>query len=160
MMQAGGWNPLAEMLLRGSMPPGTNNPPATETPKQQTNSDGKNEEEEIKKAVLAKFSNVDGFKEPMADLLTTGGIEIKKLPKKRLYEWLEFLKQDLDARCLGGLDGIDLAVLLWCLTGIRPNAGVHNFNCKTYGDLFIKSRKSMQLRANAGKISDHFSKKY
>ena len=157
MMQAGGWNPLAmEMLLRGSMPPGTNNPPATETPKQQTNSDGKNEEEARKKAVIAKLCNVEGFKEPMADLLTTGGIEIKKMPKKRLFEWLEFLKPELDALSLGGMDGGDLSVLLWFLTGIRPNAGAHNFNCKTYGDLFIKSRKSMQLRANAGKISDQF----
>ena len=85
--------------------------------------------------MIAKFSNVEGFKEPMADLLTTGGIEIMKMPKKRLFEWLEFLKPELDALSLGGMDGGDLSVMLWFLTGIRPNAGVHNFNCKTYGDL-------------------------
>ena len=147
---------MAEMLLRGSMPPGTNNPPATETPKQQTNSDGKNEEEERKKAVLAKFSNVDGFKEPMADLLTTGGIEIKKLPKKRLYEWLEFLKPGMDAVSLGGLDQSELAVVIWILSGMRPNSGIHDFNCKTYIELFVRARTAMQHRANAGKIDDLF----
>ena len=148
-----------EMMLRGSMPPGTNNPPATETPKQQTNSDAKNDEEARKKAVIAKLCNVEGFKESMADALTTGSIEVKKMPKKRLYEWLEFLKPGMDAVSLGGLDGGDLSVMLWILCGIRPNAGIHDFNCKTYGDIFVKSRTAMQHRANGGKISDHFFQK-
>ena len=110
--------------------------------------------------MISKFQNVEGFKESMADDLTTGSIAIKQVPKKRLYEWTEFLKPGMDAVSLGSLDGSELAVVIWILCGIRPNAGIHDFNCKTYADLFIKSRKSMQLRANAGKISDQFSKKY
>ena len=157
MMQPG-WNPYPlEMMFRGSMPPGTN-PPATDT-KQQTNPEAQNDEETKKQAVISKFQNVEGFKESMADDLTTGSIAIKQVPKKRLYEFLEFLKPGMDAVTLGGLNQTELAVVIWILSGMRPNSGIHEFNCKTYIELFVRARTAMQHRANAGKIDDLFFQK-
>ena len=124
MMQPG-WNPL-EMMLRGSMPPGTTVPSVTDT-KQQTNSEAKNDEETKTQAVISNFQNVEGFKESMADDLTTGSIAIKQVPKKRLYEFLEFLKPGMDAVTLGGLNQAELAVVIWILSGMRPNSGIHDF---------------------------------
>ena len=73
--------------------------------------------------MISTFQNVEGFKESMADDLTTGGIAIKQVPKKRLYEWTEFLKPGMDAVTFGGLNQTELAVVIWSLSGMRPNSG-------------------------------------
>ena len=153
-----GWNPLAEMMLRGSMPPGTTVPPATADGGQTagTTASPQNAEDAKKKALIDKYQNVSGFQESMADDLTTGGIAMKQLPKKRLYEFLEFLRPGMDAVTFAGLNQSELSVVVWILSGMRPNAGVHDFNCKSYIELFMRARTAMQHRANRGKIDDLF----
>ena len=116
------------MMLRGSMPPGTTVPPAAATDtKQETNSEAAKMRKRRKQATISKFQNVPGFTESMADILTTGSIVIKHVPRKRLYEFLEFLKPSMDAITLGGLNQPELAVVIWILSGMKPNSGIRDF---------------------------------
>ena len=49
------------------------------------------------------YEKIDGFRHGMDAKVTTSGVPVKKLPKIRLLEAIEFLKAELDVTVIGDL---------------------------------------------------------
>ncbi|MCP4240500.1 MAG: hypothetical protein GY772_08035 [bacterium] len=67
--------------------------------------------------------------------ITTGSVPIWKLPRVRLAEAAEHVAE-FDSAMSADLDQITLAVLLWCLTRIKPNLRVTELRSSTYLELY------------------------
>ena len=90
---------------------------------------------------------------------TTGGIPIRKLPKVRLGEAIEFVKPGLDVTVIGDLSEDLHAVVLWELTHIKPSMKVQEFRSQTYVDLYQRFRAANERMLASGKIVGNYNRK-
>ena len=59
------------------------------------------------------YEKIEGYRSGMEAKLTTGGIAMKKMPKVRLGEAIEFMKPELDVTVLGELPQEEVVVVQW-----------------------------------------------
>ena len=96
------------MIIVGMLPQMMRPPAATEKPN------------------VSAYEKIDGFRPGMDAEVTTSGIPVKKLPKVRPGEAIEFLKAELDVTVIGDLSQELLAVVLWELTHIKPSMKIQD----------------------------------
>ena len=99
-----------------------------------------------------KVPAIDGFRPGMDAKVTTGGIPIRKLPKVRQGEAIEFVKPGLDVTVVGDLSKELHSVVLWELTNIKPSTKVQEFRAVTYVGLYLRFRAAHERALSSGKI--------
>ena len=90
------------------------------------------------KPQVPAYEKIEGFRPGMEAKVTTGGVEIRQLPKIRLGEAIEFVKPGLDVTVVGELSQELLAMVLWELTHIKPSMKVQEFRAASYVDLYSR----------------------
>ena len=105
---------------------------------------------------VAPYENIDGFRPGMDAKVTTGGIPIRKLPKVRLGEAIEFVKPGLDVTVVGELSQELLAMVLWELTHIKPSMKVQEFRAASYVDLYSRFKTTHERLRSGGKIDANY----
>ena len=88
--------------------------------------------------------------------VTTGGIPIRKLPKVRLGEAIEFVKPELDVTVFGELSQELLAMVLWELTHIKPSMKVQEFRAASYVDLYSRFKTTHERLRSGGEIDANY----
>ena len=99
---------------------------------------------------------IEGFRPGMEAKVTTGGVPIRKLPKVRLGEAIEFVKPELDVTVFWELSQELLAMVLWELTHIKPSMKVQEFRSQTYVDLYQRFRAANERMLAAGQIDGNY----
>ena len=67
--------------------------------------------------------------------ITSGSIPLFSLPRARLSEALDYVA-GFDPAITADLDQVTMAVLVWCLTRVRPNVVITDLRSTTYMDLY------------------------
>ena len=67
--------------------------------------------------------------------ITSGNIPLFNLPRARLSEALDYVA-GFDPAITADLDQVTMAVLVWCLTRVRPNIVITDLRSRTFMDLY------------------------
>ena len=102
------------------------------------------------------YEKIEGYRPGMEAKVTTGGIAMKKLPKVRLGEAIEFIKPELDVTVLGELSQELLAMVLWELTHIKPSMKITEFRAASYVDLYSRFKTTHERLRSGGKIDANY----
>ena len=111
------------------------------------------------KTKVSAYEKIDGFRPGMDAKVTTGGIPIRKLPKVRLGEAIEFIKAELDVTVIGELSQELLAMVRLELTHIKPSMKVQEFRAASYVDLYSRFRTTHDRMRSSGKIDGNYHRK-
>ena len=68
--------------------------------------------------------------------ITTASLPLWKLPRTRLSECVEWVREDFDATYTANLDGKGLAALLWMLCRVRPDLKATDMRVNNYLELY------------------------
>ena len=111
---------------------------------------------------IDNFQNVPGFKAGMDSKVTTASIPICKLPKVRLTEAIEFLEERLDSTITSNAHVTQelAAIVIWLLSGIKPNTKLTDLRCKHYVEVYdrfraAKDRKKALPEFKYAELADH-----
>ena len=111
---------------------------------------------------IENFQNVPGFKSGMDTKVTTASIPISKLPKIRLTEAIEFLEEKLDSTITSNAHVTQelAAIVIWLLSGIKPNTKLTDLRCKLYIEVYdrfraAKDRKKALPEFKYAELADH-----
>ena len=107
---------------------------------------------------VSPYEKIDGIRPGMEAKVTTSGISVKKLPKVRLGEAIEFVKPGLDVTVIGDLSQDLHAVVLWALTHIKPSMKVQEFRSQSYVDLYQRFRAAHERMLISGKIGGNYNR--
>ena len=105
------------------------------------------------------YEKIEGFRPGMEAKVTTGGVAIRKLPKIRIGEAIEFVKPGLDVTVVGELSQELLAIVMWELTHIKPSMKVQEFRATTYVELYLRWRATNERMLVSGKIDGSYHRK-
>ena len=105
------------------------------------------------------YEKIAGFRPGMEAKVTTGGVAIRKLPKIRLGEAIEFVKPTIDVTVVGELSQELLAIVMWELTHIKPCMKVQEFRASSYVDLYSRLRATHDRMLSSGKIDGNYHRK-
>ena len=108
---------------------------------------------------VQSYEKIKGFRPGMEAKVTTGGVPIRKLPKIRLGEAIEFVKPGLDVTVVGELSQELLAMVLWELTHIKPSMKVQEFRAASYVDLYSRFRTTHDRMLVSGNIDGSYHRK-
>ena len=111
------------------------------------------------KPQVPAYEKIEGFRPGMEAKVTTGGVAIRKLPKIRLGEAIEFVKPGLDVTVVGKLSQELLAMVLWELTHIKPSMEAQEFRAASYVDLYSRLRTTHERMLVSGKTDGTYYRK-
>ena len=97
---------------------------------------------------IENFQNVLGFKPGMDTKVTTASIPLCKLPKIRLAEAIEFLEEKLDATITSNtyVDQELASIVVWLMSGIKPNTKITDLRCKYYIEIYERLRAAKERK--------------
>ena len=99
-----------------------------------------------------EHSKVPGYRPGMEKPLTTSAIPIYKLPKCRLTECIEFLCDAIDCTLTADLDQLLLSIIVWQLTGVKPDLQITEFHARSYLDLYLRLRRAHERMKCTGQF--------
>ena len=95
----------------------------------------------------------------MEKQLTTSGIPMYKFPKCRLTECIEFVCPAIDCTLTADLDPSLLSIIVWQLTGVKPDLHITEFHADSYLDLYLRLRSAHERMKCTGKFEKEYPEK-
>ena len=105
------------------------------------------------------YSKVPGYHTGMEKMLTTSGIPLYKLPKSRLTECIEFICSTIDCTLTADLDQRLLSIIVFQLTGVKPELHISELHANTYLDLYLRLRSAHERMKTYGKFDKEYPEK-
>ena len=102
------------------------------------------------------YEKIEGYRSGMEAKVTTGGVAMKKLPKVRLGEAIEFIKPELDVTMIWDLSQELLSIVQWSLTPIKPCMKLQEFRAASYVDLYSRFKTTHERLRSGGKIDANY----
>ena len=109
--------------------------------------------------MMQMMAKVPGYRPGMEKPLTTSGIPLYELPKIRLAECVEFICSVMDWFLTVDLDKRLLSVIVWQLTGVKPDLQICKFKAKSYLDLYLQLRISHERMKCTGQFDKEYPEK-
>ena len=106
-----------------------------------------------------EYSKIPGYHPGMEKTLTTSGIPLYELPKSRLAECVEFICSVMDWFLSVDLDKGLLSVIVWQLTGVKPDLQICKFHAKSYLDLYLQLRIAHERMKCTGQFDKEYPEK-
>ena len=108
---------------------------------------------------MQMMAKVPGYRPGMERPLTTSGIPLYELPKRRLAECVEFICSVMDWFLSVDLDKGLLSVIVWQLTGVKPDLRICKFHAKSYLDLYLQLRIAHERMKCTGQFDKEYLEK-